>query len=119
MSIQKLLHSVDDEALDHVRNYCKVDPHVDDDLLTLEVLAARKDIIGQVGSRLDTFFDDNPEFEAAVLLEVFTHYNNRDIDSTADIFNHPAFQNYINAMKDDYRYIVQEYGDDYDGEGEN
>ena len=114
MSIQKLLHTVDDVALEHVRNYCKVDPHIDDDLLTLEILAARKDIIGQVGDRLDSFFDDNPEFEAAVLIEVFTHYNNRDMDSTADIFKHPAYQNYILSMKADYLEIIQQYGDDYD-----
>lgn len=114
MSIQKLLHTVDDVALEHVRNYCKVDLHIDDELLTLEILAARKDIIGQVGDRLDSFFDDNPEFEAAVLIEVFTHYNNRDMDSTADIFKHPAYQNYILSMKADYLEIIQQYGDDYD-----
>lgn len=114
MSIQKLLHTVDDAALEHVRNYCKIDLHIDDELLTLEILAARKDIIGQVGDRLDSFFDDNPEFEAAVLIEVFTHYNNRDMDSTADIFQHPAYRNYILSMKADYLEIIQEYGDDYD-----
>ena len=113
MSVQKLLHEVDDVSLEHVRNYCKVDPHIDDDLLKIEVLAARKNIIGQVGARLDSFFDQNPEFEAAVLIEVFTHYNNRDRDSNADIFEHPAYQNYINSMKDDYRYLIQQYGDDY------
>lgn len=113
MSIHKLLTGVDDVALEHIRNYVKVDAHVDDELLKIEILAARKDIIGQVGSKLDSFFDDNPEFEAAVMIEVFTHYNNRDRDSNADIFEHSPYQEYINAMKDDYRYLIQEYGDDY------
>lgn len=119
MSIHELLHNVDSVALEHVRNYCKIEPNIDDGLLTLEVLAARKDIIGQVGNKLDNFFDDNPEFEAAVLIEVFTHYNNRDMDSTADIFQHPAYGNYILAMKADYLELIQQYGDDYGDDYDN
>lgn len=113
MSIEKLLTSVDDESLQHALNNLKLEPHVDDDLVKLEILAARKDVIGQVGSRLDDFFDDNPEFEMAVLIEVFTLYNNRDSDSTADIFQHPAFHSLIESMKDSYREIIHDYGDDY------
>ena len=114
MSIHKLLTEVDDKALSRARNFCKLDPNMDDDLLKIEILAARRKVIGEVGSRIDDFFDDNPIFMGAVLIDVFTHYNNRDKDSNAMIFSHSPYQDDINAMKDDYRYLIEEYGDDYD-----
>lgn len=118
MSIHKLLTEVDTEALSRARNFCKVDPHVDDEILKMEILAARRKVIAEVGDRIDGFFDDNPIFMGAVLIDVFTHYNNRDKDSNAMIFEHTPFQDDINAMKDDYRYLIQEYGDDYQGDAD-
>lgn len=112
MSIHKLLTEVDDRSLANARNFCKVDPHVDDEILKLEILAARKKIMGEVGERLDDFYDDNPVFEGAVLIDVFTHYNNRDRDSNAMIFEHTPYQDDINSMKDDYRYLIEQYSDD-------
>lgn len=113
MSIHKLLTKVDESSLERARDFCKIDSNFDDELLKIYILSARKKVMSEVGERIDDFFDENPIFEATVLIDVFTHYNNRDKDSNAMIFAHSPYQDDINAMKDDYRYLIQQYGDDY------
>lgn len=112
MSIDTLLKEVSDKDLASIKNFAKVDSTIEDDLLKIWILAARKKVITQVGSEIDDFFDDNPIFQAAVMIDVYTHYNNRDADSNAMIFTHPAYQNDINALKDDYRDLTVELDDE-------
>ncbi|WP_297820001.1 head-tail connector protein [uncultured Lactobacillus sp.] len=105
MSIKSLLTSVEPEDLQNVKNFCKVDSDLEDPVIKGLILSARKDIIGQVGSRIDDFFDDNPNFEYAVWLKTYHSYNNRDTSSNAMTFEiQDTYNSTINAMKDDYRY---------------
>lgn len=116
MSIDELKTKVSDEDLQEALDYFKLAPGVDDAVVKLDILAARRKVMGEVGEELDTFYDDNPIFKIAVLLDAYTHYNNRDKDSTAMIFEHPAYQNDINALKDDYRVMMELYGPDDDSD---
>lgn len=106
MAIHDLLTNIDDKTLDQVRRFAKVPPDVDDDILKMEILGARKKVMTAVGDELDTFYDDNPIFQSAVLIDMYTHYVNRDKESTAMVFDSPVYQDDINAMKDDYRTLV-------------
>lgn len=114
MSISELESTVDDKALSQALEFFKLPPGVDDNTVKMLILAARRDVIGQVGNLIDDFYDDNPIFQAAVLLDAYTMYNNRDRDSTAMIFEHPIFGKQINALKDDYREMLSDYGPDDD-----
>ena len=79
----------------------------DDILLRMLIKAARRDIIGQVGERIDDFFDKNEVFSAAVILEVAHLYNHRSATSEQQTFEVPmALYSLINSMKDDYRYQI-------------
>lgn len=108
MPLDDLLTTVDETTLDQVRRFAKVPPNVDDDILKMEVLAARKKVVLAVGADLSTFYDNNYIFQGAVLIDMYTHYVNRDKESTADVFDNPVYQDDINALKDDYRTQVQE-----------
>lgn len=112
MSIDELKTKVDDVALRRAQDFFKLPPGVDESIVKMDILAARRKVMGEVGENLDSFYDDNPIFQAAVLLDAYTHYNNRDKDSTAMIFEHPAYKNDINALKDDYRVMLELYGPD-------
>lgn len=115
MSIKKLLTEVDATSLSRTRDFCKVDPGIDDEILKLEILAARRKVIGCVGDGIDDFFDNNPIFEGVVLIDVYTHYNNRDKDSSAMIFPHSSYQDDINSLKDEYRLLIEQQNDSVAG----
>ncbi|QNQ83760.1 phage gp6-like head-tail connector protein [Lactobacillus sp. PV037] len=113
MSISKLMSEVDDEMLKQFKIYAKVDSEIEDDLLKMWLLSAQRKVIGEVGKKIDDFFDDNPAFMAAVLIDAYTHYNNRDADSNAMIFEKPEYRNDVNQLKDDYRDLTVSLDDDY------
>lgn len=107
MPIRALLTRVEPEDLQDVKNFCKVDGDLEDKEITGMILSARRDIIGQVGDRIDNFFDDNWNFKYAVWLKTYHSYNNRDTSSNAMTFEiQDTYNSTINAMKDDYRYQI-------------
>lgn len=113
MSISKLMTEVDDEMLKQFKIYAKVDSEIEDDLLKMWLLTAQRKVIQEVGKKIDDFFDNNPAFMAAVLIDAYTHYNNRDADSNAMIFEKPEYRNDVNQLKDDYRDLTVDLDDDY------
>lgn len=109
MSIEMLKNTVSDDDLDQVKTSLRLEPDMesDDILLRMLIKAARRDIIGQVGERIDNFFDKNEVFSAAVILEVAHLYNHRSATSEQQTFEVPmALYSLINSMKDDYRYQI-------------
>lgn len=109
MSIEMLKNTVSDDDLDQVKTSLRLEPDMesDDILLRMLIKAARRDIIGQVGERIDDFFDKNEVFSAAVILEVAHLYNRRSATSEQQTFEVPmALYSLINSMKDDYRYQI-------------
>lgn len=109
MSIEMLKNTVSDDDLDQVKVSLRLEPDMesDDILLRMLIKAARRDIIGQVGGRIDDFFDKNEVFSAAVILEVAHLYNHRSATSEQQTFEVPmALYSLINSMKDDYRYQI-------------
>lgn len=109
MAISNLLTNVDDDFLAKAKSYCKVDGNLEDDIIKIFILSARKDIIGQVGSKIDTFFDDNPIFDGAVFMKTYHSYNNRDSTLNAMTFDiTDGYYSMINALKDAYREEIME-----------
>ena len=107
MSIKNLTGTVTDDDLQLAKTSLRLEPDdtEDDILLRMLIKTARRDIIGQVGERIDDFFDDNEVFKTAVLVEVGHLYNHRDSTSAQQEFEVPmALYSLINSMKDDYRY---------------
>lgn len=109
MSIEMLKNTVSDDDLYQVKTSLRLEPDMesDDILLRMLIKVARRDIIGQVGERIDDFFDKNEVFSAAVILEVAHLYNHRSATSEQQTFEVPmALYSLINSMKDDYRYQI-------------
>lgn len=109
MSIKQLKENVSDDDLANAKVSLRVDPddNFDDDLIKMLIKASRRDIIEQVGEQIDNYFDNNAVFDAAVLIEVGHLYNHRDSTSAQQEYEVPmALYSLINAMKDDYRYLM-------------
>ena len=109
MSIKQLKENVSDDDLANAKVSLRVDPddNFDDDLIKMLIKASRRDIIEQVGEQIDDYFDGNAIFDAAVLIEVGHVYNHRDSTSAQQEYEVPmALYSLINAMKDDYRYLM-------------
>lgn len=109
MSIKQLKENVSDDDLASAKVSLRVDPddNFDDDLIKMLIKASRRDIIEQVGEQIDDYFDNNAVFDAAVLIEVGHLYNHRDSTSAQQEYEVPmALYSLINAMKDDYRYLM-------------
>lgn len=109
MSIKQLKENVSDDDLANAKVSLRVDPddNFDDDLIKMLIKASRRDIIEQVGEQIDDYFDGNAIFDAAVLIEVGHLYNHRDSTSAQQEYEVPmALYSLINAMKDDYRYLM-------------
>lgn len=113
MSINKLMNEVDDEMLKQFKIYAKVDSEIEDSLIKTWLLSSQRKVIQEVGKDIDDFFDGNPAFMAAVLIDAYTHYNNRDADSTAMVFEKPEYRNDVNQLKDDYRDLTVDLDKDY------
>lgn len=83
----------------------RLDDDEDDVLVASLIRAARKDIMGEVGEKLDNFYEKNDVFNAAVILEVTHLYNHREAVSAQQTFEVPmSLYSLINSLKDDYRY---------------
>lgn len=108
MSISSLKTTVTDEELTRARNFCKLDESVEDELLKVWLLAARRKVMGSIGEQIDDFYDDNPVFQQAVLIEVFDHFNSRTTVSTAFLSYNRIERDDINSLKDDYRYALEQ-----------
>lgn len=107
MSISSLKTTVSDTELANARNFCKLDEGVEDELLKVWVLAARRKVMGEVGEEIDDFYDDNPVFQQAVWIETFNHFNDRTTSSTAYLSYNRIERDDINGLKDDYRYALE------------
>lgn len=119
MSLDELKNTVDPKSLSDVKNSLRIEPDLDsdDDLLKMLIKAARRDIIGQVGERIDDFFDSNEVFNAAVILEVSHLYNHRSATGEQQTYEVPmALYSLINSMKDDYRYRIAKMDGWIDGD---
>ncbi|WP_323058304.1 head-tail connector protein [Limosilactobacillus reuteri] len=119
MSIKLLKDTVSDDDLGQVKTSLRLEPDMENDdvLLKMLIKAARRDIIGQVGERIDDFFDDNEVFNAAVILEVSHLYNHRSATSEQQTYEVPmALYSLINSMKDDYRYRIAKMDGWLDGD---
>lgn len=104
MSVDELKQNVSEETLDLVKLSLRLDQDEDDSLLKTLILAARRDIMGQVGEQIDDFFDDNQTFDTAVLILVQHLYTHREAVSTQQTFEVEMSLAYlINSLKDDYR----------------
>lgn len=107
MSIRDLKTTVTADDLSTARESLRLDDDTDEKLLKMYIKAARNDIIGQVGEKIDSFFDDNEIFNVAVLIEVGHLYNHRESTSGQEEFEVPmALYSLINSLKDDYRYQI-------------
>lgn len=122
MSISTLKTTIDDAFLGTLKNSLRLstDDTFDDELLKSLILTARNDIIGQVGERIDTFFDDNQLFNTAVILEASHLYVNRVATTTVQTYEVPlALYSLINSMKDEYRLKIQTMEDDSSETGQS
>lgn len=109
MSIDTLLTTVSDDDVSTIKQSLRVEDDNDDALIKTLILAARKDIIGQVGDEFDDFFDQDERFEVAVLMEVSHFYEHRESVSIQQTYEVPMSLAYlINSMKDDYRLKLEE-----------
>lgn len=109
MSISKLETTVSDQDLMTVKQSLRLDGNEDDALIKSFILAARKDIIGQVGESIDNFFDGDERFNVAVLMETSHFYENREAVSSQESYEVPLALSYlINSLKDDYRLKLEE-----------
>lgn len=109
MSIKDLATSVSDQELSTIKQSLRVEEDSDNGLIRALILAARKDIIGQVGSKFDDFYDHDERFAVAVLMEVSHFYENRHAVSSTETYEVPMSLSYlINSMKDDYRLRLEE-----------
>lgn len=107
MSINSLKNTVLDSDLQTVKASLRLEPDMTDDdkLVKMLIKAARRDVINQVGERIDDFFDNNEVFNAAVILEVSHLYNHRSATAEQQTYEVPmALYSLINSMKDEYRY---------------
>lgn len=107
MSISSLKTTVSDTELANVRNFCKLEEGVEDELLKVWILAARRKVMSEVGEQIDDFYDDNPIFQQAVWIETFNHFNDRTTTSTAYLSYNRIERDDINGLKDDYRYALE------------
>ncbi|MBB1079064.1 phage gp6-like head-tail connector protein [Limosilactobacillus sp. STM2_1] len=109
MSINSLKETVSDDELQTVKASLRLEPDMTDDdkLVKMLIKAARRDVISQVGERINDFFDNNEVFNAAVILEVSHLYNHRSATSEQQTYEVPmALYSLINSMKDEYRYRI-------------
>lgn len=109
MSIKDLTTSVTDQDLSTIKQSLRVEEDSDNGLIKALILAARKDIVGQVGDKIDDFYDQDERFAVAVLMEVSHFYENRHAVSPTQSYEVPMSLSYlINSLKDDYRLRMEE-----------
>lgn len=111
MSVQELKTKVTPEAMQQMQDFLKLPPGIDESILKMDILAARRKVMTSVGEDLDNFYDDNAIFQAAVMLDAATLYNNRNAESPSAVFEYQAYPYMINSMKDEYRVKEQQLTD--------
>lgn len=113
MPLADLKKTVDDDFLSTIKLSLRLDQNADDNLLKSLILAARRDIMGQVGEQIDDFFDDNEVFKTAVIIETQHLYTHREAVSTQQTYEVSMSLAYlINSMKDDYRLQYQQLNEE-------
>lgn len=104
VSISDLRSTVDDKALSMVKQSLRLEFDDDDTLIKSIIKASRADIMGQVGTGIDDFYDDNEVFNIAVIMLAGHLYTNQQATSTKETYEVDKGLAYlINSMKDDYR----------------
>lgn len=96
-----------------LKNSLRIDGELDDDLLTNFVVAARKNIIGRIGNKVDKFYDDNhEEFKLATLLLASHYYVNRSATADSEKYTVPlAFDDLILSLKSSYLLALSKVND--------
>lgn len=104
---------IEPEFLNLVKKSLRIDGSDDDDLLSKIIVTARKNIAGQIGDDV-SFYDDNDEFDYAVVLMSGHLYTNRSATSTKQMYEVPiALQNLVLSLKE--QYLLLGTGSDGDG----
>jgi uncharacterized phage protein (predicted DNA packaging) len=85
------------EDLTKLKNYLRIDGSEDDDILTLLVGAAKKDLKDS-GVSEPTAEAPDERYDLLVMLNVALHYENRDPSFKIDKLNY-AYQNLILKLK--------------------
>lgn len=86
-----------------VRNSLRIDDSTDTDILTKIIIAARKNIAGQIEEDDLSFYDNNEEFDYAVVLLAGHLYTNRAATSTTQLYEVPiALENLILSLKEQW-----------------
>lgn len=109
---------IDQGFMSLVRNSLRIDNDTDTDLLTKIIVAARKNIAGQVEEDDLTFYDNNEEFDYAVVLLASHLYTNRSATSTSQLYEVPiALENLILSLKESYLVKISANNDSGDNSG--
>lgn len=104
VSISDLRSTVDDKTLSMVKQSLRLEFDDDDTLIKSIIKASRADIMGQVGTEIDDFYDDNEVFNIAAIMLAGHLYTNQQATSTKETYEVDKGLAYlINSMKDDYR----------------
>ncbi|MBN7275510.1 hypothetical protein GNF18_10195 [Ligilactobacillus pobuzihii] len=95
------LSKIDDDFLQLVKNSLRVDGTDNDVLLKKIIVTARKNIAGQIETDDFSFYDDNDEFDYAVVLLTNNLYTNRLATSNQERYEVPfALENLILSLKE-------------------
>lgn len=94
---------VDDKLLELVKNSLRVDGADNDVLLKKIINTARKNIAGQIQEEDSSFYENNDEFDYAVVLLTNNLYTNRLATSNQEQFEVPfALENLILSLKEQW-----------------
>lgn len=100
---------IDNDFLQLVKNSLRVDGTDNDVLLKKIIVTARKNIAGQIETDDISFYDDNDEFDYAVVLLTNNLYTNRLATSDKEQYEVPfALENLILSLKEEWLVKVGE-----------
>lgn len=100
---------IDNDFLQLVKNSLRVDGTDNDVLLKKIIVTARKNIAGQIETDDLSFYDDNDEFDYAVVLLTNNLYTNRLATSNQEQYEVPfALENLILSLKEEWLVKVGE-----------
>ncbi|MBE1727404.1 hypothetical protein HFM82_14655 [Lactobacillus plantarum] len=98
---------VTDEDLTLLKNSLRIDGNDDDLILKKAIITARKNIVGEIGNTISTFYDNNDEFEWTTTLLASHYYRNRSATADTQKFTTPlAYNDLILALKENYLIAV-------------
>lgn len=100
-----------DELLDNLKLSLRVDGTEDDALLGQLLKTARQNLIGKVGNKVDGFYDNNDQFNWAVMLLASHWYMNRSATDDTERHETPiALEDLTLSLKE--AYLVAKRGAD-------